>query len=67
MDAYKDNLHSDDYYINLIKIVQIDANTIAIKPGKASSLLGKHFELCTYDGDGNSYSKVELEVTANGT
>lgn len=57
-----DALHKDEYYVNLMKITQIDSETIAIKPGKASSLIGKKFELCTYDANGNSHSKVELEV-----
>ena len=66
-DDSKNDKHPDSYYVNLVRIVQIDAETIALRPGKASSLVGKKFELCTYDSDGNSYSKIELEVSQNAT
>jgi hypothetical protein len=63
LEESKDGKHNDKYYVNLLKITQIDSETIALRPGKASSLIGKKFELCTYDSDGNSHSKIELEVT----
>ena len=50
------------YYEGLIKISQLEDNTISLKPGKVKSLIGKHFILSVSDDEGEYYSSIELEV-----
>lgn len=50
------------YYEGLIKLTKFDASTLAIKPGKASSLKGKEFILCVCDINGNYHSSIDLGV-----
>lgn len=57
-----DGKHPNSYYENLLKIRDIDSFTISITAGKAKSLIGKSFVLCTYDSNGNEHSKITLEV-----
>ena len=50
------------YYEGLMKLTKFDAFTLAIKPGKASSLKDKKFVLCVSDIKGNYHSSIDLEV-----
>ena len=60
----KDGLSEEEiaYYEGLIKLTKFDESTLAIKPGKASSLKGKEFVLCVCDIKGNYHSSIELGV-----
>lgn len=60
-----DNAYSEEdsaYYVGLINLTKFDKSTLAVKPGKASSLRGKKFILSVSDSYGEYYSSVELEV-----
>ena len=62
--AEKDGLSEDEiaYYEGLIKLTKFDESTLAVKPGKASSLKGKKFVLRVCDIGGNYRSSIEVEV-----
>ena len=51
-----------NYYEGLMKLTKFDESTLAIKPGKASSLKGKKFTLCVCDMNGNYHSSISIEV-----
>ena len=50
------------YYEGLIKMDIVDDRIISIKPGKAKSLINKHFVLSVSDSYGNYESSIDLEV-----
>lgn len=51
------------YYEKLVKVTELDDHTVAIRPGKANSLIGKQFRLTVQDLSGNYYSStIELTV-----
>ena len=50
------------YYEGLIKLTNYDGNVIAVKPSKASSLIGKHFILTAISEDGKYKADIEWEV-----
>lgn len=52
------------YYERLLVLTKFDSQTIAIRPGKASSLIGKQFKLTVQDAYGSYKSEIELEVMA---
>lgn len=52
------------YYCGLIKLTMYNPYTVIIKPGKASSLIGKTFRLYVDDLSGNRYTSIDLEVIA---
>ena len=54
-----------DYYNKLLVITKYDDTTIAVKPGKAYSLLGKKFLLTVQDHQGYYKSSLELEVASH--
>lgn len=57
--------YSDDerkYYERLLVLTKYDSQILAIKPGKASSLVGKKFKLVVQDELGSYRSEIELEV-----
>lgn len=59
-----DNMGKEDvaYYEGLMKLTKFDTSTVALKPGKASSLRGKRFLLSISDVDGEYMSAIEVEV-----
>jgi len=61
-DEYSDKQRS--YYCGLMKMSMYNRHTVMIKPGKASSLIGKTFRLYVDDLTGNRYSSIDLEVIA---
>lgn len=52
------------YYEGLLSLTDFNDNVLAIKPGKAKSLIGKKFKLCTCDDYGDYYSSIILEVVS---
>lgn len=62
----EEGLSEDDvaYYEGLMKITKFDTTTIALKPGKASSLKGKKFILSVSDASGEYKSSIEVEVAS---
>ena len=50
------------YYEGLIKTTVYDGNVIMVKPGKAFSLIGKHFKLIASREDGEYLSSIDLGV-----
>lgn len=50
------------YYEGLISLTPFDDSVLALKPGKAKSLLGKGFNLCVCDKNGDYHSSVTVEV-----
>ncbi len=57
-----DKKHPKTYYEKLVRIAEQDDGSVIVKLGKAPSLVGKSFTLCTYDESGNTYSEMRLEV-----
>lgn len=51
-----------NYYQNLIKLTAYSDDVIAVRPGKAGSLVGKQFELIVSQTDGIGKSSLMLEV-----
>lgn len=52
------------YYEGLLSLTDFNDNILAIKPGKAKSLIGKRFKLCACDDYGDYYSSIILEVVS---
>lgn len=50
------------YYEGLISLTKFDDSILALKPGKAKSLLGKGFNLCVCDENGDYHSSITVEV-----
>ncbi len=46
----------------LMKLVQYEGNVVSVRPAKAMSLVGKHFNLIARQDNGNYISSVEVEV-----
>ena len=59
---YQGNEEDRAYYEGLIKMENLNANTLALKPGKANSLIGKHFKLIANDSNNRYISSIDLEV-----
>lgn len=53
------------YYEQLIKVNEFDRATVAIRPAKAYSLIGKSFNLCVSDLNGEYHSSIALGVIRN--
>lgn len=51
------------YLEGLMKLNEFEDNLLLVKPGKATSLYGKVFELSVSDMNGEYYSSIMLEVT----
>lgn len=60
-----ENLPKDKvtYYENLIKLDKVGHDTLALRPGKANSLIGKQFKLTAHDPDGICSSQIVVEVS----
>lgn len=52
------------YYEKLLVLTKYDSQTLGLRPGKASSLIGKRFNLTVQDAAGLYKSEIELEVFA---
>lgn len=52
------------YYEGLLSLTDFNDNILAIKPGKAKSLIGKRFKLCACDDYGDYHSSIILEVVS---
>ena len=53
-----------EYFVGLMKMTKLDSSILALKPGKASSLKGKMFNLSVSDSAGEYYSSIEVEVAS---
>lgn len=53
--------------VGLIKLTTYDGNVVSVKPGKANSLIGKHFRLIATNDEGDYKTEIEWEVGADET
>lgn len=67
INLINENNYSDkevDYYNNLLSLTDFGNTTLAIKPAKAKSLIGKKFILSVSDINGDYSSSIEIEVVS---